>query len=107
TAFGPWASQYEEAGIPILAISTDPVEVLAETISGETAPGSSFPIPIVSDEGLSVFQEWGVYDAFDGRAIHATFLLNSEKDIIWMEKGNAPYMHPDFLLEESKRLLLH
>ncbi|MEM7601875.1 MAG: redoxin domain-containing protein, partial [Verrucomicrobiota bacterium] len=105
TAFGPWASKFEEAGIPILAVSTDPVEILSETLSGEEKIETSFPIPIVSDHQLDAFKEWGTYDDFDQRAIHGTFLLNASSEIIWRENGNAPYMHPDFLLHESQRLL--
>ncbi|NRB74149.1 MAG: peroxiredoxin family protein [Verrucomicrobiales bacterium] len=105
TAFGPWNAQFEEAGIDILAVSTDPVEILSDTLKNTDNPDEAFPIPIVSDHELNVFKQWGVYDEFDERALHATFVINPGGEIIWEEKGNAPYMHPDFLLYEAKRLL--
>ncbi len=105
TAFGPWNARFEEAGIDILAVSTDPVEILSDTLKNTDNPDEAFPIPIVSDHELDVFKQWGVYDEFDERALHATFVINPGGEIIWEEKGNAPYMHPDFLLYEAKRLL--
>ncbi|MEM9282970.1 MAG: peroxiredoxin family protein [Verrucomicrobiota bacterium] len=104
-AFGPWNQRFEDAGIDILAVSTDPVEILRETLAGEENVEKDYPIPIVSDEPLDTFKEWRVFDEFDQRAIHGTFLLNADSEIIWEEKGNAPYMHPDFLLHEATRLL--
>ncbi|MEM9018564.1 MAG: peroxiredoxin family protein, partial [Verrucomicrobiota bacterium] len=105
TAFGPWAEQFAEAGIQILAVSTDPVEVLTETFALEEKPAETFPIPIVSDYSLKVFREWGVMDEFDDRAIHGTFVISPDRNVIWSEQGNAPYMHPDYLLYEANRLL--
>lgn len=105
TAFGPRAEKYAAAGIKMLAVSTDPVEILTETLSENPEAQAAFPIPIVSNENLDVFRDWGAYDEFDGRAIHGTFLLNAEGEIIWKETGNAPYMHGDYLLQEAKRLL--
>lgn len=104
-AFGPWAEKFRDAGVDIVAVSTDPVEILTQTLSNEEERTRSFPIPIVSDSKLNVFRDWKVYDEFDNRALHGTFLVDAEGQIVWEEKGNTPYMHPDFLLEESKRLL--
>lgn len=104
-AFGPWAEKFREAGIEMLSVSTDPVEVLEATLSDEQVRAENFPIPVVSDHGLGVFKKWRTYDEFDGRALHGTFLLDEEGRIIWEERGNTPYMHPDFLLYEAKRLL--
>tara|TARA_R110002096_G_scaffold116864_1_gene253307 strand:- start:5008 stop:6900 length:1893 start_codon:yes stop_codon:yes gene_type:complete len=105
TAFSPWNERFEDAGIDILAVSTDPVEILSHTLSFEENPDESFPIPVVSDDSQKVFREWKVIDEFDQRAIHGTFLINPKGNIIWEEKGNTPYMHPDYLLYEAKRLL--
>ena len=105
TAFGPWAERYREAGIELLAISTDPVDILQATLSGVENLERDFPIPVVSDEEQEVFREWRVHDEFDGRELHGTFLIDGSGRVIWAEKGNVPYMHPDYLLTESKRLL--
>lgn len=105
TAFGPWAERYREAGIELLAISTDPVDILQATLSGVENLERDFPIPVLSDENQEVFREWRVYDEFDGRELHGTFLIDESGRMIWEEKGNVPYMHPDYLLTESKRLL--
>ncbi|MDF1824050.1 MAG: redoxin domain-containing protein [Verrucomicrobiales bacterium] len=106
-AFGPKAESFAEAGIKMLAISTDPVSVLTQAVAASPDENTPFPIPIVSNEDLDVFQSWGAYDDFDGRAIHGTFLLDRKGEIIWMETGNTPYMHGDYLLYEATRLLTH
>ncbi len=104
-AFTPWADRFNEAGIEMLAVSTDPVSILSNTLSFEASPSETFPIPIVSNHELDVFQAWHVYDEFDQRALHGTFLISPTGEILWEEIGNTPYMHPDYLLHEAKRML--
>ncbi|MAS92697.1 MAG: hypothetical protein CMO55_05815 [Verrucomicrobiales bacterium] len=105
TAFGPWAEKFRAAGVEIVSISTDPVDVLIQTLSDDVERTKSFPIPIASDSEHTVFRQWKVFDEFDERPLHGTFLIDAEGNIIWEEKGNTPYMHPDFLLHEAQRLL--
>ncbi|MCG8598970.1 MAG: redoxin domain-containing protein [Verrucomicrobiales bacterium] len=105
TAFGPWHERFAEAGVDLLAVSTDKIEYLSETFSQTDFPAEKFPIPILSDSELKVFRSWGVVDEFQDRAIHGTFFVSPEGKILWQETGNAPYMHPDYLLWEVKRLM--
>ncbi len=104
-AFGPRTPDFTQAGIPIVAVSTDPVSALAQTLSSDETRAASFPFPIISNEKLDVFQEWGAIDQFTGKPIHGTYLVDPTGEIIWMAKGNDPYMEPEFLLEEATRQL--
>lgn len=103
--FGPRTAEFKKAGIKIVAVSTDPVSALAETLSSDKTRAESFPFPIISNHKLDVFQAWGAFDEFSGKALHGTYLVNPKGEIIWMTIGNEPYMEPLFLLEESQRLL--
>lgn len=105
TALVPRVPEYRAAGIPIVAISTDGAEILSRTLGKEVDPEKAFPFEIVSDRELKVFKAYGVFDQFEKRALHGTFLLDREGEIVWRELSHEPFLKPDFLLKEAKRLL--
>ena len=103
-AFAPKNKAFHDAGIEIVAISTDSVNGLSETLEA-VKDELSFPFTIVSDESLKHFKAYRAYDDFESLPLHGTFLIDAKGLVRWQDISYEPFMYPDFLLEESKRLL--
>ncbi len=101
-AFAPVHKKYADAGIDIVAVSTDSVGGLKETLQNSDDP---FPFPLLSDEKLVAFKDFRAYDDFEDMTLHGTFLIDGDGHIRWQDISFEPFMHPDWLLEESVRLL--
>ncbi|MEX2579897.1 MAG: peroxiredoxin family protein [Verrucomicrobiales bacterium] len=104
-AFAPLHEKYADAGIDIVAVSTDSVEGLKQTFRGTEAGENPFPFALLSDESLSAFKDYRAYDDFEEMPLHGTFLVDGSGHIRWQDIGFEPFMHPEWLLEESIRLL--
>jgi peroxiredoxin len=102
--FGPLTEKYREAGIELVAVSTDTVEGLKSTFAaGEGNP--SFPFPLVSDHEYTGFKAFRAYDEFEDLPLHGTFLIDGEGRIRWQDVSYEPFMHGEWLLGECQRLL--
>jgi alkyl hydroperoxide reductase subunit AhpC len=104
-AFAPLRDQFAEAGIEILAVSTDDPKGIAETLQVTDSGETPFPFPLVSDQSLDHFRAYRAFDDFENMALHGTFLIDGNRRIRWQEISYEPFMHPGWLLEESRRLL--
>lgn len=100
--FRPHLPKFQELAIRMVAISTDPTELLAERVP--KAP-KEFPYLVLADPDLETFQSFGVFDDFENGPMHATFLLSSEGKILWSDISHEPFNHPQRLLDEARRLL--
>ena len=101
--FAPARQSFKNAGIEMVAISTDSVEGLRKTLSG--ADKTPFTFPIVSDRKLDVFKSYRCYDDFEKTPLHGTFLVDGNGLVRWHDISYEPFTEIQFLLEESKRLL--
>ncbi|MEX2558442.1 MAG: peroxiredoxin family protein, partial [Pirellulales bacterium] len=105
-AFSPMTAEFAEAGIDILAISSDKPDVLSDALAArQQSAGPALSIPIVSDAELSVFKAYRAYDDFENMPLHATFLIDAEGLVRWHDISYEPFTDTRFLLGESKRLL--
>ncbi|MDF1861146.1 MAG: peroxiredoxin family protein [Verrucomicrobiales bacterium] len=104
-AFAPLREKFTQAGIEILAVSTDDPKGIAETLQVTDSGKEPFPFPMVSDQSLDHFRAYRAFDDFENMALHGTFLIDGNRRIRWQEISYEPFMHPEWLLEESKRLL--
>jgi peroxiredoxin len=102
-AFGAAAKDYEAAGIQLVAISSDDVEGLKQSI--ENYKGGAIPISLVADSALEAFKAYRCYDDFEQQALHGTFLIDGQGLIRWQDINYQPFMDTKFLLGESQRLL--
>lgn len=100
--FAPEADKFREAGFEIVAISTDKQDVLGDAYK-DLEKGFSFPL--VSDASLDVFKAWRCYDDFEKQTLHGTFIVDAAGKIRWQDISYEPFMDPDYLLKEGKRLL--
>ncbi len=102
-AFAPMTKKFEEAGLSLIAISTDGQEDLK--ISHENYGDEEFPFPLVANSDLNVFKDYRCYDDFEKQPLHGTFLIDATGQIRWQDISYEPFMEPEFVLKESKRLL--
>lgn len=104
-AFTPVAKRFDEAGIDLIAVSTDSPEGLKETLAGEGDEKSPFPFPLYSDADLTAFKAFRAHDDFEEMPLHGTYLIDRGGHVRWQEISYEPFMKPDWLLEECVRLL--
>lgn len=104
-AFAPFAERFQSAGIEIVAVGTDDPAGLRETNSTGETGAVPFPFTLRSDASLDAFKAFRAYDDFEKMPLHGTYLIDGEGRIRWQEIGYEPFMRPEWLLEECKRLL--
>jgi len=103
-AFGPATKEFAEAGISLVAISTDSAEGLRKTFA-KSKSEDGFPFPLLSDEPLEVFKKFRAFDDFENMPLHGAFLIDGDGLVRWQDIGFEPFTDTGFLLTESKRLL--
>jgi len=96
-------ADFEKAGLPILAISTDDITDLKN--SQDNYSKGAIPFPIVSDAAKNVFKQYTANDDFENQLLRGTFVLDSKGRMLWSDISADPFMEIDFLIKESKRLL--
>ena len=99
--FAPRASEFSDAGIQVVAISTETVKELRNGIKDF---GKKLKIPLLSSIDKHSFHVYRCWDDFEDQPLHGTFLIDSDGRVRWQDIGYEPFMKVDFLLEESKRL---
>ncbi len=100
--FIPKVSEFNEAGFQVIAISSDDDDGLKQSIKNFDG---KVPFPILNDPELEVFRQYRVYDDFEEQPLHGTFIIDSNGLVRWQDISYAPFMDPDFVLREGKRLL--
>lgn len=103
-AFGPATKDFAEAGISLVAISTDTAEGLKKTFA-KSKSEDGFPFPLLSDEPLAAFKSFRAFDDFENMPLHGTFLIDGQGLVRWQDISFEPFTDTKFLLAESKRLL--
>ncbi len=103
-AFAPKTKEYADAGISLIAISTDSLDDLKKSHERFKKDGT-FPFPLVSDDSFTAFKLYQAFDDFEKVPLHATYLIDGEGRIRWHDIGAEPFQSVDFLLKEAQRQL--
>ena len=103
--FDPVADRFSSQGISIFAVSSDTVTGLQDTFIGYADKDRHFSFPLLSDPSLGMFKAYRAYDDFEKTPLHGTFLIDGNGKVRWQNISYEPFMAPEFLLEEAKRLL--
>ncbi len=103
-AFNKAAEKFGDAGIAIVAVGDDAVELMRRSRDG-VDPDMKLPLVMLSDVKHDVFRAYGAFDDFEGKPLHGTFLIDSSGRVRWQDVGADPFMDTEFLLKESRRLL--
>lgn len=101
--FAPMTGRFADAGIDLIAISTDSPSLLTQ--SHENYSEGVFPFPLVSNADLDVFKSYRCFDDFENITLHGTFLIDGQGRIRWHDISYEPFMDAEFLLGEAQRLL--
>jgi peroxiredoxin len=102
--FGPMAGAFREAGVEIVAVSTDSADGLHRTFE-KAKDGAGFPFPILADDSLATFKAYRAFDDFEKIPLHGTYLIDGAGLIRWQDIGYEPFRDAKWLLGETKRLL--
>lgn len=103
-AFAPKTKEYADAGISLVAISTDSLDDLKKSHARYKTEGT-FPFPLLSDDSFAAFKLYQAFDDFEKVPLHATYLIDGEGRVRWHDIGPEPFKSVDFLLKEAKRQL--
>jgi peroxiredoxin len=103
-AFAPMTSRFAEAGIHLVAISSDSIESLQTSLSAANQD-TAVAFPLLSDASLAAFKAYRVYDDFEQQPLHGAFLVDPQGRVLWHDIGFEPFTDAEFLLAESRRLL--
>lgn len=102
--FGPMAKEFGDAGISIVAVSTDNAADLKRTFA-QAKDGTGFPFPIVADPEFAAFKAYRAFDDFERIPLHGTFLIDGAGHVRWQDISYQPFRDAKWLLGESQRLL--
>ena len=102
--FSPMAGRFSAAGISIVAISSEPLDSLKQSLT-TLKKNERIDFPLVSDADRSVFRAYRAYDDFENMPLHGVFLIDGAGRIRWQDIGYEPFMDPTFVLDEARRLL--
>lgn len=102
-ALVPLAGQFAQAGVQIVAISTDASSDLNKAL--ERAGVEHFPFPLAADPQCAVFRAWRAFDDFENVPLHGTFLVDGQGRVRWQDISYQPFTEFEFLLAETRRLL--
>jgi len=104
-AIAPKMDAFREAGLEIVAISTESKPELAKALAAYEKGGDAIPFPLVADPKLATFRAYRAYDDFEKVPLHGTFLVDAAGEVRWQDVSHEPFTKIDFLLKEAKRLL--
>jgi peroxiredoxin len=101
-ALKPKVQEFADAGIEIVAIST---ETVAELRKGIESYGEPLPMTILADPEREAFRAFRCWDDFEDQPLHGTFLIAADGRVLWQDIGYEPFNDIGFLQNESARLL--
>jgi peroxiredoxin len=102
--FGPMQKEFTDAGISLVAVSTESLSQIKDSLSSGKL-GVDLLVPILADPGLTFFKAFRAYDDFEGMPLHGTFLIDGAGRVRWQDVSYEPFTDARFLLAEAKRLL--
>ncbi len=101
-AFSPVAKQFREAGVEMVAVSSENLESLK---TGLSRYAKAIDIPLHADAKLTAFKAFRCFDDFEQLPLHGTFLLDQNGRVVWQDIGHEPFKDVKFLTNETQRLL--
>ena len=102
-AFAAAAERFEKAGLPVIVISTDPPEDVATAAASLSEKAATGMIALSGADG-EAFRVLDAWDDFENMPLHAACYISADGRMRWQHTGYEPFMLPDFLLDEIRRL---
>lgn len=101
--FAAKVRDFDEAGIKLVAISTDAADELQKSQAQYQGGEGGFPFPLLADSKLEIFKAYRCVD-FSNQPLHGTFLLDAQGRVSWQNVSHQPFDDPAALLAEARRL---
>jgi peroxiredoxin/N-acetylneuraminic acid mutarotase len=101
-SFARKAREFADAGVSLVAISTDSPEELRNAQAAYQAKGG-FPIRLASDAKLAVFKAYHCID-FANQPLHGTFVIDAQGRVRSQRISDKPFNEPVVVLKEAQRL---
>ena len=102
--FAPMTKQFSDAGIALVAVSTETPAELSKTFA-KAKGADGFPFPIVADPEFAAFKAYGAFDDFERFPLHGAFLIDAAGLVRWQDISYEPFRDAAWLLGEARRLL--
>ncbi|MGD9648516.1 MAG: peroxiredoxin family protein, partial [Pirellulales bacterium] len=102
--FAPLSGDYADAGISLVAISSETLDSLQASLK-TLSPDETIQFPLAADPSMDVFKAYRAFDDFEQMPLHGTFLIDAKGLVRWQHISAEPFMDPKPLLDEAKRLL--
>lgn len=99
--FSAAAHEFAEAGISLVAISSDDADGLKRSLENYK---DGLPLALLSDSSLDTFKAYRCHDDFEQQPLHGTFLIDGDGLVRWQDISYEPFKDPKFILGEAKRL---
>ncbi len=100
--FGAQFEALKKLDTDVVAISTD--DLAASKALKENKDGVKFPMPILSDPKLTLFQTYQAYDDFEKTPLHGTFLIDARGQVRFQRISADPFLDVEFIKTESSRV---
>ena len=102
--FAPLTHKFADAGIQIVAVSTDSPDALQKTFA-QAHDANGFPFPVLANAEMDTFKAYRAFDDFEHIPLHGTFLIDGAGYVRWQDISYQPFREGEWLLGEAKRLL--
>ncbi len=100
--FGKEIEAFKKLDTTIVAISTD--DLATSKSLKQNKEGVLFPMPILPDPELKVFQKYQAYDDFERSPMHSVVLVDAEGKVRYQKTTPDPFLDVDFLKGETARV---
>lgn len=100
----PRIDQFKAQGIEVIAVSTENIAQLKESLTKSALLGE-LHFPLVANDQLDVFKKYRAFDDFEDTPLHGTYLIDGDGLVRWQDISYEPFNDIDFILKEAKRLL--
>jgi peroxiredoxin len=100
--FGEQMAELEKLDADLVAVSTDDAETTR--LLKTNSEGIAFPMPMLADPKLEVFQRFRCHDDFEGAPLHGIFLIDRDGMVRYRRISSDPFLDIEFVKRELSRM---
>ncbi len=100
--FGKEMEALKKLNVETVAIGSDNAQSTKTLKNNKDAV--KFPMPLLADPKLEIFQRYRAYDDFEHQPLHATFLIDPQGNVRFQRISADPFLDVDFIKAEAARV---